>query len=67
MIYEVLFDLRVYELDFRPIDVGNQQRIVEEVRRKLSVAPDRFGKPFGKGTAGLSAFTSWRLPGYLSC
>lgn len=45
MNYQVIYEEDVVEKDFTKLDGFNRQRIIKEVRKKLSVAPNQFGKP----------------------
>ena len=43
--YQIIYEYGVIEEDFTKLDSFNRQRIIKEVRRKLSVEPGKFGKP----------------------
>lgn len=43
--YNVLIDELVFEEDFKDIDRADQQKIIRLIRKKLTLEPERYGKP----------------------
>ena len=45
MKYEIIYEENVINEDFSKLDNSTRQRVIKEVREKLSVAPNQFGRP----------------------
>ena len=45
MKYQITYEDGVVEEDFTKLDGFNRQRIIKEIGRKLSTAPNQFGRP----------------------
>lgn len=56
MTYRILFDELVLKEDLPRFDPPAQKRILKAIRRKLTTAPESFGKPLAGKLKGL-----WRL------
>ena len=52
MKYRIIYEAGVIEEDFTKLDGFNRQRIIKEVREKLSAAPNQFGKPLRRKLKG---------------
>lgn len=54
--YNVLIDELVFEEDFKKISRSDQQKIIRSIRKKLTIEPERYGKPLRGDLRGL-----WKL------
>lgn len=52
MSYRVMYEEDVIREDFPKLDELNRQRVIKEVREKLSVAPDQLGRPLRRALKG---------------
>ena len=61
MKYQIIYEEGVVKEDLPSLDNSNRQRIIKEVREKLSIAPDQYGRPLrGK----LKGFRRLRIGDY---
>lgn len=54
--YKVLFHPLVHKEDFKKIDNSVQKTIIKAIRRKLTIYPEKYGRPLGRELKGL-----WKL------
>jgi len=47
MKYRIIYTEDVVREDLPRLDEPVRQRVIKEIRRKLSMAPDQFGRPLG--------------------
>lgn len=54
--YQVVIDELVFEEDFKPVGPADQHRIIKAIRKKLTLAPQDYGRPLSGKLKGY-----WKL------
>jgi len=59
--YQLIYEESVIKEDFTNLDAPNRQRIMKEIGKKLSIAPNQFGRPL---SGKLKGFRRLRVGDY---